>query len=198
MDQIGTYLNVDKIDFYFQGCATCDKRCCDGRAGYALTPLVVDDFEEVYKYFPIVFATVNDVFRPIMLLNDGNSTCSYLDSNGMCSIYENRPPSCKLYPISPFFDEVFIDSHCPGVTGEITGEKIVSQGKVQPKFYHKRLEEFPSKLQKTTDVMKELVAEEDSFEVLGEISGVVLFRYIGTQQNKYVQMHLQSLQHIES
>jgi Fe-S-cluster containining protein len=198
MDQIGSYINVGTMDFYFTGCATCDKRCCDGRAGYSLTPLVVDDFEEVYKYFPIVFATVNDVFRPIMLLNDGNSTCSYLDENGLCSIYENRPPSCKLYPISPFFDEVFIDSACPGVTGEVTPQQVVAQGKVAPEFYHSRLENFSQKLQKTSDVMRELVADEDSFAVLGEINGVVLFRYIGTIDNEYVQMHLHSLQHLEN
>jgi Fe-S-cluster containining protein len=198
MDNIGSYLNVKNMDFYFNGCESCDKRCCDGKMGYSLTPLIVDDFEEVHKYFPIVFANINDVFRPIMVLNDGNSTCSYLDEKGMCSIYENRPPSCKLYPISPFFDEIYIDSNCPGVSGEVAKEKIVSNGKVESKFYHQRLENFPQKLQKTTNFMKELVEEENSFEVLGEVSGVVLFRYIGTKSNQYIDMHLESLRLLES
>ena len=197
MKSIGSYLNVEGFDFYFSGCESCDKRCCDGRAGYAITPLIVDDFEEVYKNFPIVFASINDVFRPIMLLNDGNSTCSYLDEKGMCSIYENRPPSCKLYPISPYFDEVFIDSSCPGVGGEATDMEIVKNGKVSSEFYHKRLENFSQKLQKTSDFMKDLVEEENSFEVIGEVSGVILFKYIGLKSNKYVKMHQDSMLHLE-
>lgn len=198
MQQIGTYLNIEGLDFYFSGCESCDKRCCDGRAGYALTPLIVDDFEEVYKHFPILFGSVNDVFRPLMLLNDGNSTCSYLDENGQCMIYDERPPSCRLYPISPFFDEVFIDSNCPSVSGGITGEPIVKGGKVTEKFYYKRLANFSQKLDKTSAFMKELVKNTQDFEPVGEVSGVVLFRYIGDLDNKYVQLHKDSLLHLES
>lgn len=197
MEQIGSYLNIAKYDFYFNGCASCDKRCCDGRAGYALTPLIVDDFKEVYKHFPILFGSVNGVFRPLMLLNDGNSLCSYLDDNGQCTIYDERPPSCKLYPISPFFDEVFIDSNCPSVSGEITGEAIVQKGQVVEKFYHKRLENFNQKLEKTSEFMKELVKNESDFEPVGEVSGVLLYRYIGSIENEAVQMHKNSLQHLE-
>lgn len=198
MEQIGSYLNVKDMDFYFNGCASCDKRCCDGRAGYALTPLIVDDFAEVYKHFPILFGSVNDVFRPLMLLNDGNSRCSYLDENGQCMIYEERPPSCRLYPVSPFFDEVFIDSNCPSVSGEMMGEPIVKAGKVVEKFYHERLENFTEKLEKTSAFMKELVKNEGDFEPVGEVSGVILFRYTGGVENEYVQMHKSSLLHLES
>ena len=197
IDSVGSYINVEGLDFYFTGCQTCDKRCCDGKMGYAITPLVVDDFAEVYKNFPILFATVNDVFRPVMLLNDGNSKCSYLDENGMCSIYDQRPPSCKLYPVSPLFDQVLIDSNCPSVSGEIVGKEIIKEGKVTNEFYHQRLEDFPQKLQKTSDVMKNLVADKDAFEVIGEVSGVILFKYVGEKENEYVTMHHNSLLHLE-
>ena len=197
MEQIGSYLNVGEMDFYFTGCQTCDKRCCDGKVGFSLTPLIVDDFTEVYKHFPILFGSVNGVFRPLMVLNDGNSVCSYLNENGQCSIYDERPPACKLYPVSPFFDEVFIDSACPSVSGEITGEPIIQKGKVTEKFYHQRLENFSQKLEKTSAFMKELVAKESDFEPVGEVSRVVLYKYVGSIENDLIKMHKASLKHLQ-
>ena len=197
MQQIGSYLNVKGSDFYFSGCASCDKRCCDGRAGYALTPLITDDFADVYRHFPILFGSINDVFRPLMLMNDGNSTCSYLGANGECRIYEERPPACRLYPISPFFDEVFIDSHCPGVSADMIGEVIVQSGKVASKFYHQRLENFAKKLEQTALFMQALVENEHDFEAVGEVSGVVLYRYDGEKENDLIRMHKESLLHLE-
>jgi len=197
MDTIGSYLNVAGNDFYFSGCESCDKRCCDGKMGYALTPLIADDFAEVYKFFPIAFGEVNGVFRPLMILNDGNSTCTYLQENGQCGIYENRPPSCKLYPISPFFDEVYIDSNCPSVNAEGMGIAVVQEGKVTPPFYHQRLENFSQKLEQTSQMMQELVQNQEDFEPLGEVSGVLLYKYVGSVKNQYVTMHHESLLHLE-
>ena len=197
MEQIGSYLNVNGSDFYFGGCASCDKRCCDGRAGYSLTPLITDDFADVYKHFPILFGTINDVFRPLMVMNDGNSTCSYLGANGECQIYNERPPACRLYPISPFFDEVFIDSHCPGVSTEMTGEAIVQHGKVASKFYHQRLKNFAKKLEQTSTFMQTLTENECDFEAVGEVSGIVLYRCIGEKENDLIRMHKESLSHLE-
>ena len=197
MEQIGSYINIREKDFYFSGCHSCDKRCCDGRAGYSLTPLVVEDFMEVYKHFPILFGSVNGVFRPLMVLNDGDSACSYLDENGSCSIYEERPPACRLYPLSPFFDEVFIDAACPSVSGDAVGVSIVEKGNVCKEFYHKRLENFAQKLENTSTFMEELVADENDFELVGEVSGVALYKYSGKIENEMIQMHRESLRHLE-
>ncbi len=197
MQTIGSYLDVEGRDFYFQGCANCDKRCCDGRVGFSLAPLIVDDFVEVYKHFPILFGNVNDVFRPLMILNDGNSPCSYLGANAQCMIYEERPPACRLYPVSPFFDAVFVDSSCPSVSDEIIGEAIVQEGKVVEKFYHKRLEHFSDKLERTSAFMKRLVENICDFEMVGNVSGVLLYRYVGEFDNEWLEMHRASLQHLQ-
>ncbi len=197
MKSVGNYLNIKGNDLFFSGCAMCDKRCCDGRTGFAMAPLIVDDFKEVYKHFPIVFGNVNEVFRPLMLLNDGNSPCSYLDENGQCRIYEKRPPACKLYPLSPFFDEIYIDTNCPSVNNETVGECIVADGKVQKRFYHERLQDFSQKLEKTSEFMKELVKNPEDFEPLGEVKGVLLYKYIGDSNDPLVLMHHESLLHLE-
>lgn len=46
-----------------------------------------------------------------------NSQCIFLDDNGLCEIYRNRPLACKVYPFfqSPLSGEIFYDQLCPGI-----------------------------------------------------------------------------------
>jgi len=113
-----------------------------------MAPLILDDFKKVYKYFPILIAKL-DTFRPVMLLSNGIS-CPYLKDN-LCSIYEKRPPACKIYPFSPWYDKILLDISCKGVG--IKGEFLPLTHKEfkKSKFYEERFENINYKLKRTNN-----------------------------------------------
>jgi len=182
----------DVGDVYFTGCTTCTNRCCEG-GKFSLAPLILEDFERVYKNFEIFFGYIDGNLKALMVLNRGRTdagkidTCEYLE-NGICTIYENRPPACKLYPLSPYYDEIYVDSSCEAVSRE--GEFLVSPEKINPNFKDIRLENFSSKLQETLlwlDLIK------DDLEEVDEVMGIKLLKYIGKIDDRFMSMHLNSI-----
>ena len=115
--------NIEKIPpLYFSSCENCSE-CCEGK--FFLAPLVLEDFDKVRDYFEIRAVVLNNEIIPVILLTDGEGgSCPYLE-NGKCSIYNRRPPACKIYPFSPFYDDIFIDISCKGVSSN-SGEKLPS------------------------------------------------------------------------
>jgi len=177
----------DVGDVYFTGCATCTNRCCEG-GKFSLAPLILDDFERVYKNFEIFFGYVDTNLKALMVLNRGRTdVCKYLE-NGVCTIYENRPPACKLYPLSPYYDEIYVDSSCEAVSR--SGDFLVSPEKINPSFNDERLENFSSKLQKTNSWLETI---KDDLEEVDEIMGIRLLKYVGKIDDKYLSMHLSSM-----
>jgi len=172
---------------YFTGCTTCTNRCCEG-GKFSLAPLILEDFERVYKNFEIFFGFVDGNLKALMVLNRGSTeVCKYLE-NGICTIYENRPPACKLYPISPYYDEIYVDSSCDGVSS--SGEFLVSPEKINPNFMDKRLDNFSSKLQSThawLDTIKH------DLDYVDNVMGINLLKYVGPLDDKYIKMHLISM-----
>lgn len=193
MDAVGSYVNIKSATFRFNACSVCEAQCCDGRKGYALTPLILEDFAAVCEHFPILFAVLEGELKIVMMLNDGLSACSYLVDN-RCSIYDARPPACNLYPISPFFDEIFVDTACPAV-GDM-GELLLQEGKISDSFYHERLENFAGKLDATRRFLADI--RPDELESLTEVGGILLYRYTGTRCDAYMAMHHASLRHLET
>jgi len=193
MDKVGSFINIKQHDFYFNGCSSCDGDCCNGAKGFALSPLILEDFEEVYKNFAIVFSIHNNKINAFVVLNDGKSHCRYYIDN-KCSIYEQRTPACKLYPISPYFEHILIDTECPSINNEF-GSIISKGGKLNDDFFTQRLENFNEKVTKSFEFYDAL-DEKDSFEFIGSILDMPILKYIKPSQNRYIQMHLKSLEHL--
>ena len=176
----------------FSGCDQCQESCCDG-SKFILAPLVLDDFKRVYKKFLIAFAVFEHRVKAVMLLSNKFSPCLYY-KEGKCSIYEERPPVCKIYPYTPYFDDVLIDTACEGVGHN--GMKMVREGECLKErmlegFYDERFENFMDKLADTDIFLEKLGFE---FRPILEIEGVKLLEYIGSQQNSFIQMHKASLE----
>ncbi len=190
MDKIGSFINIKTQDFYFNGCSGCDGDCCNGAKGFALSPLILEDFEEVYKNFAIVFGFQDENLRAYVVLNDGKSHCRYYIDN-KCSIYEQRTPACKLYPISPYFEHILVDSECPSINDK-SGICLSHNGKINDAFYTKRLDNFKDKLEKTY-MFYDAINDKENFEVIGNILGIDILKYIKNTDDKYLKMHLDSL-----
>lgn len=186
------YLNVlDSGTLYFSGCEGCMNSCCDG-SRFAYLPLILEDFEEVYEYFPIVFAYVDRELRALILMSDKSGKCRYFNGYG-CVLYDKRPPGCRLYPMTPFYNQLFIDTTCPGVTTQSDHTLLVSSPHINPNFYHHRLKDFEIKRALTSNYMQSLIG---SFESIGLFYGLELLKYIGEKDDQYIQMHTISLQHL--
>lgn len=190
MDSVGSFVSIYKHDLYFNGCSSCDGNCCNGAKGFAIAPLILEDFKEVYKNFKIVFGLNENQVGAYVVLNDGKSHCKYYQDS-RCSIYEQRTPACKLYPISPYFENILVDTECPSINSEF-GEPICIDKQLNQKFYTDRLKNFNEKLLKTYEFYNS-INDATNFEQIGEISGLPIFKYIKRSSNPYIQMHLESL-----
>lgn len=183
------FKNIKEVDLKFNSCQGCQNSCCSSTK-FSLAPLILNDFEEVYKNFAIVFGYIGGELKAFIILNDGKNACLHLDSNGMCKIYQDRAPACRMYPISPFFDEVFVDTSCHGVNEEI-GEFLCSKDGYSEKFYHRRIENFLSKYQITKEFLEII---EPTLTEIGEIATVKLFKSdMLVQDNPHLNMHRESL-----
>lgn len=192
MENIGSFVHIKKQNLHFNGCSTCEGHCCNGAKGFAVSPLILEDFEAVYKNFAILFSLSGEKLVVYVLLNDGQNYCKYCVDN-LCSIYDQRPPACELYPISPYFEHLLVDTNCPSVNSEF-GKSICSDGQLHSDFYTKRLENFVQKLA-ATQTFLESIHHLDHFDYVGDILGLPLFTYNQPSDSKYIQMHLESLKH---
>jgi len=168
----------------FNNCKDCDE-CCKNKY---LAPLVLDDFEKVYKYFPIIFAKL-DFYKPVIMISSKNG-CPYLE-NGLCTIYENRPPACKLYPYSPWYDKLLLDIACKGVGIEGDYLPLNFEDFKKSKFFEKRVEDIDLKIKKTREWLRE-----NKIEFFTNFKGVKLYK-LTTFNDKYAQMVKKSQIHLE-
>ena len=168
-------------DIFFSGCENCKENCCEK---FKFIPLILEDFKEVYKFFPIFFSFFDDEIVPIIEL--GENKCRYFKNN-KCKIYEFRPPGCKTYPIIPYFDEILIDISCPGVGNE--GEFLANKETINPKFYHSRIENLSIKRENTLKFTESIKND----LVFFKNNVLDLFIYPKKSDNKYILMHQQSI-----
>lgn len=196
MDTLGSFVNIKQHNLRFQGCSACAGQCCNGTKGFAAAPLILEDFNEVYQRFPILFSIKEQKLVAYMLLNDGKSYCQYYDQNAhQCSIYEQRPPACKLYPVSPYFEHVFVDTTCLGVAQSWeSGEILCQDGVLNTAFATKRLDNFVAKREETNAFLESINAIGD-FEYIGNLLGIPLYKYAKPSDNVYLKMHAASLRH---
>ena len=134
-----SYLELIK----FKGCEGCTE-CCKK----PMAPLILDDFEKIYKYFPILIAKL-DVLKPVMLISN-EKQCPYL-INEKCSIYEKRPPACKIYPYSPWYDKILLDLSCKGIGTEGENLPLTINSFKNSTFFDERIIDIENKIIKTSE-----------------------------------------------
>jgi hypothetical protein len=78
--------------------------------------------EVMDQLFPPVYQLIEQkICQPIgLFIKKGEEIrCPYLDGN-QCRIYDKRPLTCKVYPLTLRMDNtILFDSECPGVNTEI-------------------------------------------------------------------------------
>jgi len=161
--------NITKLPpLYFKGCGDCSK-CCEGK--FFLAPLILEDFEKVKPFFEIRAIILDEVI-PVMLLTDGNNPCKYL-KDGKCDIYDFRPPACKIYPFSPYYDDIFIDLECDAISNQ--GDRLPANKKEFFKscFFDDRMIDFKNKRDKTIEFMKQQTLIFDK-----QIKGIKIYKFL--------------------
>ncbi len=130
-----------------------------------------------------------------ILFSDGKSFCPYI-SNHQCTIYNNRPSICRVYPLSPNLDnKIYIDDTCPAINTEF-GTKIVENGTVTKQFAYKTLVDYQNKFL-DTHIYLEKFNDINDFEEVITIKNMSFFKYIKQSDDKYMSLHLNSLQNME-
>jgi Fe-S-cluster containining protein len=107
------------IPFGFNGCATCDAKCCSSNIIFAS----IYDLQYATKYFPVLFYVYEQQISPVYFFYYGEKQgekCPYLKGN-MCGIYEERPYACRAYPFSFEQNKPCFDDGCPSVAPLLSG-----------------------------------------------------------------------------
>ena len=191
-----TFLDTTDKSFTFSSCNGCPSRCCDGKEGTIFSQLILDDFEVVSKNFPILF-TFGEMgyLKANIFFSDGENFCPYI-VNHQCSIYDQRPSICSAYPLSPNLDnKVYIDDSCPAVNSEL-GQPIVKDGIVTNNFLYPTLENYQDKFI-NTHLHLEKFNKKENFEIVKTVKSMKFYKYIGDEQDSYIDLHLKSLKNIK-
>ncbi len=187
-----TFLDTTDKSFTFSSCDGCPSKCCDGNEGTIFAQILLEDFEMVYKNFPILF-TFGELgyLKAVILFSDGKSFCPYI-KNHQCTIYEQRPSICRVYPLSPNIDNnIYIDDSCPAVNSE-KGQQIVKDGDIKEPFFHSNLSDYQNKYIQTHLELEKVNIKNDFIEVK-KINNISFFKYIGNIKNKYLEYHNDSM-----
>lgn len=179
---------------FFTSCDTCDARCCDGKQGSIYAQIILDDFEKIYKNFSILF-TFGELgyLKPVVLLSNGKDHCIYI-KDFKCTIYDERPSICKLYPLSANLDNhIYFDMNCPAISD--FGVPLVENNHVMPAFNSNILEDYQNSYILTH---QEFVPfnKEENFELVTIINNESFYKYIGSSNNTYMRMHQNSLSNL--
>lgn len=190
-----TFENTINKVFTFSSCDICDSRCCDGKRGSTFAQIILSDFEEVCKNFPIAFLIGSlGYLKPVVLLSNGKDYCRYLQNN-RCYIYEQRPSVCRVYPLSPHLtNAIFIDTLCPAVND--IGEKIIENNFPEENFKHDVLDSYQDKyvhMHMHFDKYNMI----DNIEVLNKIGDIIFYKFKDNLDDKYIKMHLSSLKNFD-
>ncbi|WP_456470394.1 YkgJ family cysteine cluster protein [Caminibacter sp.] len=180
------YANIKHLHLLkFNNCENCTE-CCKNKF---LAPLILEDFEKVYEYFPIVIAKL-DTFKPVMLLST-EKECPYLQDE-KCSIYEQRPPACKIYPFSPWYDSILLDLSCPGVGVYGSFLPLTKKEFYSSSFFDKRIINIKQKLINTARWL-----ENKKIIPIGSVKNIEIFQ-ISDPKDKYDLIHKKSLKFLKN
>ncbi len=193
---MNTFEKLHDNYYSFFSCDTCNAECCDGTKSILHAPIILEDFEEVAKYFPILFIYGElNYIRPVVLLTNGKSFCKYL-KDSRCSIYKDRPSPCRVYPLSPHvLDEIYIDVSCPSVVKE-NGQTTLND-KIFKDFDHEILHNYSDKYIDTHYTF-ESYNKKENLELVTTINGVEFFKFKLDFDLTHIKTHIKSLIHLDT
>lgn len=187
-----SFIPISNNTYSFGSCSNCEANCCDGRKGTIYSQILKEEFENVYKNFPILFIFGDLGYtKPVVLLTNGKDFCCY-QKNYMCTIYENRPTVCRTYPLSPNLDnQIYIDITCP----EVNKEKNLDKQKVEPlNTQHEILKNYQDKYIQTHFEFETL--EKKDFELALCINNINFYKYTKNHHSEYLNFHKKSLENL--
>lgn len=187
------FIQIKKLSFSFSSCETCEAKCCSGLYGSNFSQLLLEDFQKVYKNFPILF-TFGDLgyLKANVILSKEYEYCKYIKDN-KCQIYENRPSVCRTYPLSPNIDnEIYIDTSCPAL---ISGDDFVKNGSINKKIDNSPFINYQDKFIDTHFYLEKFNIKED-FEIALNIKGMNFYKYTKTSNDKYMLFHKESIKQL--
>lgn len=115
----------DMVKTDCNGCQGCSS-CCHGMgSSIILDPLDIHrisaglqkSFDELMNGY-IELNVVDGIILPNLTMAGDEEACSFLDSNGRCSIHSIRPGICRIFPLGRFYEnhsfQYFLQVHeCP-------------------------------------------------------------------------------------
>jgi len=133
----------------FKGCTDCEANCC---VKFSRIEITLYDYAVACARFPVFFVVDKDNnprsrFMMLFSFYDGMS-CAYLGEDKFCTIYNERPLTCRTYPISwPQKSNIeneylfSFDNSCPGCVYAEDNDnnyiKFVENDTLSPKFIEK-------------------------------------------------------------
>lgn len=187
------FISTKNEDFTFGDCSNCEAKCCNGRQGTIFSQIILNEFEKVYKNFPILFIYGELGFiKPVVLLTNGKDFCPYL-KDFKCTIYEKRPTVCRTYPLSPNLDnDIYIDTLCPEINK--SAHFIIKEKKINTHFDNKIFYDYQEKYINTHFEFEKF--EKKDFERIITINQVEFFKFKGTSDSSYIKLHIKSLKNL--
>lgn len=175
------FIPILNQNFTFGDCKNCQALCCKN----IYSQILKEEFENLYKYFPILFIFGNLGFiKPVIMLSNGFDFCPHL-KDFRCTIYEKRPMVCKNYPLSPNLDnEIYISSSCPEL----------NKGKNKLEFEKNYFENYQDRYIQTHFEFEKL--EKSDFELVCSILDKDFYKYIGNETSTYLDLHKLSLENL--
>jgi len=189
------FISSTNLEFTFGSCSNCNADCCNGKKGTTYSQILKEEFENVYKNFPILFIFGDLGFvKPVVLLTNGKDFCPY-QKDFKCTIYEKRPTVCRTYPLSPNLDnQIYVDTNCP----EINKSKntLIKNNQILDKSYKNEVfDNYQDKYVQTHFEFDKL--DKNDFKLFLEINSISFYSYKGVETNKYLDFHLKSLKNTD-
>ena len=193
---VNRFEKLNDNEYSFTSCETCNAQCCDGSKNTLHSPIILDDFNEVSKHFPILFIYGNlGYIRPVILLTNGKDFCKYI-KDMRCSIYKQRPSVCRVYPLSPHVsDEIYIDNSCPSVIKKVG--QTTKEDKVYKDFDNEILYTYSDKYI-NTHYYFEPFNKKENLELAIKINDIEFYKFKEDFGQEYIKTHLSSLEHLET
>lgn len=189
-----SFIPISNTNFTFDSCSNCSANCCDGAKGTIYSQILKEEFQRVFKNFPILFIFGDlKYIKPVVLLTNGKSFCFY-QKDFMCSIYEQRPTVCKTYPLSPNLDnQIYIDITCPEVNK--SNNHLIKNNKIVMNSYKNSVfENYQDKYIQTHFEFENL--KQEDFQKAITINNVDFFKYVGNSNSTYLDLHRLSLKNL--
>lgn len=188
---MNNFRNIKSSSHSFSTCDGCASECCDGSKNILFAQILLSDFDQVSKYFPILFTIGTQGYaRPVTLLTNGKDFCKYIN-NFKCTIYVTRPSVCRVYPLSPHIDnEIYIDNSCPAVSSK--GGKNIDNTNILTEFDHDILKDYKEKYSETVFHFNDY-NQAEHLDLVTTINEIKFYKFNKDFDDNYLKLHQKSL-----